>query len=119
MARLSEIVPDISERMMTIARRSAVELASRTYERTPVDTGLLESSWTPDVNKFNYTNSGGSFPQVASRMQLGDSFTLMNTQPYVRVIEYTGHSPQAPFGMMRISVAEWGSIVRSEAAGVS
>ena len=94
-------------------KKACATLANAVIRDTPVDTRLLQSSWTPDINKFNYSNSGGSVDAVLNGMELGDTFTLMNTQPYVRVIEYTGHSKQAPDGMMWINVANWQAIVRT------
>jgi len=119
MAKLSALIPKYRERLTTVAQNSFVEVAARTIDRTPVDTGLLEDSWTPDINKFNYSNEGGSIPAVAAQMKIGDRLTLSNAQPYVRIIEYTGHSAKAPNGMMRISVAEWQSIVRTEASALA
>lgn len=111
MATLSQLVPVFRERMENIARDTFTEVAARTYERTPIDTGMLQASWTASVNSFNFSNTGGGDFSAIDEMILGDRLTLANAQPYCRVIEYTGHSLQAPDGMMWISVAEWKQIV--------
>jgi len=116
MPRFSDLVPKYKARMREIAIDTYVELASLVYEDTPVDTGQLQASWTPGINGFDFSNSGGSFPAKAQQMKLGDTLTLANAQPYVRVIEYTGHSLQAPNGMMWPNVARFESISNQAAA---
>ncbi len=115
MAQLSTIITSYKKRTIGVARDACDELSTRTASRTPVDTGVLRKSWTPALNKFDNSNSGGNSGIVTAQMKAGDDYTYTNGQDYVRVIEYDAHSPQAPGGMMRISVAEWQSIV-SDAA---
>jgi hypothetical protein len=43
---------------------------------------------------------------------------VMNSLPYVRTIEYEGHSSQAPAGMVRITVAEFQGFIERAVAEV-
>ena len=43
---------------------------------------------------------------------------VMNSLPYVRTIEYEGHSSQAPAGMVRITVAEFQAFIQKAVAEV-
>lgn len=115
MATLNQLIARYQQRLTDVPVHAVEDLASRIVYRTPVDTGLLRRSWTPDVNRLNNSNSGGSITAAARRARPGDSITFVNAQPYARPIEYTSHSPQAPRGMLNISCAEWPQIV-AEAA---
>lgn len=93
---------------------AADEFKKRVEERTPVGDpslwkwpahagyvpGTLRASWTKTK-----TGSGSDI-----------TITIKNSIPYGPVIEYTGHSTQAPQGMMRITAMEWPDIVASVAA---
>lgn len=43
---------------------------------------------------------------------------LINNLPYIRALEYEGHSRQAPAGMVRVTVAEFQTLVDRAAQGV-
>lgn len=85
--------------------------AGATVRRTPVDTGELRGSWTPSTGSPDWSNRGGSIATVARAIRVGVNGYFCTSKSYSRVIEYTGHSPQAPGGMMRPSIAEWGGNV--------
>lgn len=105
------------KRATQVAADSCLELSARVHDDTPVDTGLLENSWTPDINNHNLSNAGGSIPSVTKQLKAGDRYTFVNAQPYVRIIEYTGHSPKAPNGMLNINTANWSAIVKGVIRG--
>ena len=115
MTALSTIIANYKRRSIDVARRSCDELSNRTVRRTPVDTGVLRRSWTPSLNRFDDSNTGGLSTSVTNRMEVGDRYTFVNGQDYVRPIEYLAHSPQAPGGMMRVSIAEFAAIVAEQA----
>lgn len=112
--KLSKLVERYKGDMLSTARVASAALSTKVIARTPVDTGRLRKSWTPARNRFDTSNSGGDVAAVASSLNTGDIFTLINAQPYARRIEY-GHSGQAPGGMLRVSVAEWQGIVDAAA----
>ena len=112
MAILSSLIPIYQTRMIDIVRHAYVATCNNTQRRTPVDIGDLQKAWTPDINRLNTSNAGGDASEVAGRAQIGDVLTYTNAKDYVGVIEYEGHSDQAPNGMRDISIAEWDDNVR-------
>lgn len=119
MTKLSVLIPKYKDLTIKAVQNSCIELSARVYERNPVDTGLSQASWTSAINSFDRSNSGdGKFIETARKLKAGDTYTLMNTQPYIRRLEYEGHSNQAPNGMVRISIAEFPQIVRAAIRGV-
>lgn len=110
---LGALTERYERRLETIARGTCVELSTRLQARTPIDTGRARASWTPAINGFNRSNAGGSFQGTASRLNAGDSYTCTSTLSYIRRLEY-GYSSQAPNGMLRITAAEFDSIVNGQ-----
>lgn len=121
MAKLSELTLRYKQRLSHVQQNSCAELSNRVLARTPVDSGSLRASWTPNKGEpvaINVdTTTGGTRHDITSvihSLKLGDTYSLANGQPYARRIEYEGYSPQAPAGMLRVSVAEWSQIVAEE-----
>lgn len=119
MASISDFTRLYQQRLTSVVRKSCAEISTRIVARTPVDSGSLRASWTPNNGEPIAENvdiaQGGSRHDIASvvnNIEAGDTFSLANGQPYARRIEYEGHSPQAPAGMVRITAAEWPQIVR-------
>jgi len=111
MATLGDLIRTYQNRTEDMLRLSCAELSALVITRTPVDTGVLQNSWTAAKNTIDFSNRGGNFVETANSLDLGDTYSLGNGQPYVGVIEYEGHSQQAPAGMLRVSTAEWDDIV--------
>lgn len=88
------------ERALRIYQGTCGEIVNRVRERTPVDTGELRDSW--DEN------------HSPSELTLNRTYRVKNEKPYARPIEYNGHSPQAPRGMMRPTLAEFNQIVMQQ-----
>lgn len=117
MKDLSKHLLNYKNRMASVQKEACKEISTLIATRTPVDTGELRKSWTPSIGSIKADNSGGeSIAAVVSRLKVGDTYNFANAQPYVRRIEYEGHSKQAPQGMFRRSVAEWQKIVREALA---
>lgn len=118
MATLSALIKKYKGDLQSVARISCSTVATKTITRTPVDSGALRASWTPNIgppiaNNVDPGAGGGrnDLASVINRLTVGDTFSLANGQPYARRIEYDAWSPQAPQGMMRRSVIEWRRIV--------
>lgn len=112
-----------------LLRKASLDIFSRIIMRTPVDTGRLRGNWQAttsrpaggevdrdDPGPVNDNGSGGgSAVKDMTAIVLGAEhptmFHLTNTLPYAAVIEYGGHSQQAPQGMVRRTVAEFQGIV--------
>ncbi len=116
-ADLNRIIDRIQNNLAEIPKKVMLEVASRTYDRNPKDTWLSANSWTISMNYYDFSNKGGSFPAALAKYKPGDTITCANGQPYIRRLEYEGHSMQAPHGMMRISTAEFPQITREVVSG--
>lgn len=97
MAKLASIVKKHKAKLEQIHKASCLELNTRVTESTPVDTGRARQSWSPE----------GS-------LKIGMPYKFVSGLSYIRKLEY-GHSQQAPKGMLRINVRNWGDIVRGKA----
>ena len=75
----------------------SLDIFGRIIKRTPVDTGRLRNNW-----------------QITPNIILGKSVFITNNLPYAQVI-VDGSSEQAPRGMVKVTVAEFDSIVRKAA----
>lgn len=95
-------------------RRSVVEAFTQTVARTPVDTGVARNSWLlgqsndGGIGSTTVTIDGQEIPDV------GGSVLLYSNLPYIELLE-NGYSAQAPQGMVKITVNQWPSILRSNA----
>ncbi len=94
-----------------IQKRVAFDLFGRIVKKTPVDTGRARASWNMDVNQPNRTvqpEGQASYPEPrvgAINVKPGDEIWISNNLPYIGELE-TGHSQQAPHGMMALSIVE-------------
>ena len=119
MSDLKTLIKKYKGDMLSSYRLSCSVVSGKVVSRTPVEDGSLQLSWTP--------NNGGPIAEnvympddmqrhniaaVINTLDIGDTYSLANGQPYACVIEYEGWSQEkAPSGMLRISVAEWDDIV--------
>lgn len=92
-----------------IIQEACHELYSRIVERTPVGNPAL---WNPPVWPRDYTP--GALKANWTIEQEGDDYVISNDLPYAQRVE-TGYSTQAPAGMMRISIKEFGAILNEVA----
>lgn len=98
----------------TAARKIALDIQRDVMLATPVDTGLLRSSWFVGVNAEPLDKPekpDGAAPaakafQTLAGFKWGDTIYITNNQVYAWAIEY-GHSKQAPAGMARVTLARY------------
>lgn len=112
MATLAALIRQYKDDMTSGARIACATVATKVVSRTPVDTGHARKHWSPALNGADTGNLSSQITAICNSMKAGDSFHLTSAVPYIRRLEYDGHSPQAPAGMMRISILEWSEIVR-------
>lgn len=97
-----------------VVKRVAFDLYGHIIRNTPVDTGRARASWTIAVNQANrnvmpavpagarvYPDPAPGFLAVGP----GDTVIISNNLPYINALE-DGHSKQAPFGMVAVSMME-------------
>ncbi|MCB9902409.1 MAG: HK97 gp10 family phage protein [Planctomycetes bacterium] len=116
-------------------RKIALDLFTRVIMRSPVDTGRFRANWQTTVGERatgtrEAFDKGPVLPggigaavgstaasealQVVTRAPLGPDLWLANNLPYAVPLE-NGHSPQAPGGMVKLSMLEVPGIVASAA----
>lgn len=114
-----------------VVRKVSMDLLTNVVLRTPVGNpslwkgkapagyvgGRLRNNWNVSLGSADY--STGNAPDKSGRGALGQGANvianadgsldlfIVNALPYVREIEYQGHSKQAPAGMVRITVTQW------------
>lgn len=111
-----------------ILRKFAFDLLKKIIQKSPVDTGRSRGAWLISMEKLSEKDSKMKQPFVRrnypnysmkeeqrgrgegrlrdrSKMPFIKYITIINKVPYVIRLEY-GHSRQAPFGMIRISMRE-------------
>lgn len=104
-------------------RGIVLEIGSRLIYRSPVDTGRFRANWFYSFNALDPTATEGvgsttvngieGVPEQAAR---GVHY-IQNNLPYAMALE-RGHSPQAPGGLVGITVAVFDGIVDRAAAEV-
>lgn len=125
----------INVNLSTVVRRAAAQLYSDIVQRTPVDTGYCRRNWQVSADpppsgvigehpkKTKGHPATGTLdplysPQGAqTAIPIAKGVTMIwivNNVVYAEALE-NGHSRQAPYGMVRLSIAqleaEWASIV--------
>jgi hypothetical protein len=110
-----------------VVRKVALDLFKRVILKSPVDTGRFRGNWqvaigsvpagTLELNDKTGTATIAKVTATTLRMEAGQVITLVNNLAYARALEY-GHSKQAPNGMVRLTVTEYGAVVNKAAAEV-
>ena len=98
-------------------RKFALDLLRKIVRKMPVDTGRARAGWYPSMQGLGgmWTDRGGDNTEISKGKSEGD-FTvgtghgsywveLVNGVPYIIYLEY-GHSRQAAYGMVRVSMRE-------------
>lgn len=113
--------------MELYARRVTRELHNRIVFNTPVDKGQLHWNWQIGngsinglVEKHTGTDKSGAYAKAAVAINSikinGQIVYITNSVEYAYRIEYAGWShTKAPAGMMRVALAEMGSILNKAA----
>lgn len=98
--------------MDTAWKKSVVKAFNEVVMGTPVDTGIARKSWLMGDN--NSGAVGTSQLNVLPFMvpKIGGSVLLYSNLVYIERLE-NGWSAQAPVGMVKVVVARWPNIVRS------
>lgn len=126
-----------------IADETLKEMYKKIVDRTPIGNpalwkhpyppagyvpGKLKASWQLSFNSTARDKTSGRFVSTKGISNSGaggikinvsgkdSTATISNFQPYAYRIEYGSWSTQAPAGMMRITVAEYASIINAKTA---
>lgn len=102
-----------------VVRKVAIGLSTSVIQKSPVDTGRFRGNWftgysmpTEVTDRTDITGNGSIARATATALKLnmGDTFWLVNNLPYAQRLEY-GYSQQAPAGMVRVSVVDFNAFV--------
>ena len=102
-------------------------VADSVINRTPLDTGYARGNWQSSIDiiipdtitrydrEAGYAPTGGTGiamreAEEVAEMDVEDDFILFNNAEYISGLEY-GTSRQAPAGMVRLTVADFPSIM--------
>ena len=69
----------------------------------------LNAPITSEIDRID-ANGIGPRAEVRATVKVGEVNYLSNNVPYIRRLEFEGHSKQAPDGMVRISLERFGNI---------
>ncbi len=108
-----------------VVRKIALEMFGRVIMKSPVLTGRFKGNWLVAIGSIpagtlELTDKDGSatiarVDAEVLNLKAGDVITLVNNLDYANSLEY-GHSKQAPAGMVRTTVAEFGGVVTAAAS---
>lgn len=111
-----------------VVRKVALDLFKRVIMKSPVLTGRFKGNWqvaigsipagTLEINDKAGTATIARATAATLNLRAGEVIYLVNNLDYARALEY-GHSKQAPAGMVRLSVAEYGAVVNKAAGEVA
>lgn len=83
----------------------ALTLHRKVSEKTPVKTGRARANWFLAEGAPRIETTTSVTPETPPPLKGESVIFLTNSLPYIVPLEY-GHSQQAPFGMVRVSIAE-------------
>jgi hypothetical protein len=120
---LTKLIVAAQHRIDMVVRKITLDLYGRVIMRTPVDTGRARGGWTCSVDQPDLSDTGTLDPtgsttmgvmasRVSTEQVLGVKIYLTNNVEYIRFLEYGAEigahgSPQAPQGMVRLTVKEF------------
>jgi len=117
----AEFIRKTERKLDTAVRKISLEMFSKVILRTPVDTGRARGNWqvaigampdgTLDLDDASGTATIGKAQAAALGVKAGDTIALVHNLPYIERLE-SGHSQQAPGGMVALTVQEFQSVVR-------
>lgn len=120
---IEKIAKKLNQSIESTVRATALELFGSIIVGTPVLTGRAKGNWQTSINepitsvidRTGETESIAELKNVAGGRIAGKILWLSNNLPYIRRLEFDGHSSQAPAGMVRINVSRIKSIVSNAA----
>lgn len=114
-ANFSKLLQKAGDKADLVVRKTALELQSMMIERSPVKSGRFRGNWQAGTGTVNTDTSAepNSDAQVRTQSVLqgwkpGQTIFLTNSMSYSSSLE-RGHSKQAPYGMVRLTIQNYAS----------
>jgi hypothetical protein len=121
---LNKLCARAGDKAEQVVRKSAIELQNAMIAKSPVDTGRFRANWQCGIGAINpsITQPPGSDVQGRTALTLeawkpGQTIWLTNSLPYSQRLE-NGYSKQAPVGMVKLSVQEYGQFLKKAARSI-
>jgi hypothetical protein len=124
---ISRFVAKAKGNIDLVIRKIALDIFTRVILKSPVDTGRFRGNWQVAIESIpsgtlaldDKTGTATIAKATATTLGLraGQMITLVNNLAYARALEY-GHSKQAPAGMVRLTLQEFGAVVTKAASEV-
>ncbi|HEY1138777.1 MAG TPA: hypothetical protein VGE88_01025 [Lysobacter sp.] len=132
---LKQFADKAGENARQVVRQVSIDLLTRIVLRTPVGNpslwkgkppagyvgGRARANWAVSIGTSNHAVTDRIDKSGQPTIDRGSATILsatsdapiyiMNSLPYIRPLEYEGHSKQAPAGMVRVSVTEFQTFV--------
>lgn len=110
--RLTAFADAVDATVETTAKKVALAIYNGVVDRTPVDTGHARSQWQILVSGDQCAarpigdHSVDDIAKLSTYTVVGSgTIIIANGAAYIKKLEYEGHSPQAPDGMARVTLA--------------
>lgn len=129
---LQKIAARNKQKLLKVAQNSLMRVGGSIVAKSPVDSGRFKNNWLAAYGAADTTTTSnnaktafgveggaviGRLKAKLNGLDVGQVFYFTNSLPYAQRLEY-GWSQQAPAGMVRLSVANWQTIVAEEVARV-
>ena len=108
----------------TVVTESLFKVGRSIAFMTPVKEGRAQGNWFASLNTYDGTRKSDAttpqYDQIESiaNISVGEIFYLTNNLPYIGKLEFEGHSTQAPQGMVRVSLENFGSMLKDSIANL-
>ena len=108
------------------AARSLLQLTNQVVIGTPKDQGTAQAHWFPssgapvqgfDLDRRDLVSQSSINSAISD--SIGGTYWLVNNLPYIRRLEYDGHSEQAPQGWVRIAIENFNLTLQNAAKTVT
>ncbi len=120
----SKLLQKAGENAEAITRKVALDMMGAMILKSPVDTGRFRANWNMSINSMDASNDAPESrdalvvgASVLPNFRAGGKIFITNSLPYAMRLEY-GWSQQAPGGMVRTTVDEYGQHLKRAVEGM-
>jgi hypothetical protein len=124
---LATLIEKAKDKQDLVIRKVSLDLYRSLVLKSPVDTGRFRGNWQVGIGAIDTATGSAVDPtgeaaiaradSALQNVKVGGVIYLTNSLPYAIPLEY-GHSKQAPGGMVRTTVVEYGQYL-AKAVGSS
>ncbi|MCX7509414.1 HK97 gp10 family phage protein [Delftia tsuruhatensis] len=124
-ADLKKLCDAAGDKAELVVRGAALELGGQMVDRSPVDTGRFKNAWVTSTGAADKSQPEGADKSGARALTAlnekvagwkpGQTIWILNNLSYAKPLEY-GHSQQAPSGIVRLTVQNYGEAISKAVA---